>query len=243
MSIRIAIVGYGRMGQAVEKEAALRGHEITMRIGKDNPEELSQLNRNSADVIIEFTHPESAMDNFRNLIPTGLPIVTGTTGWLEEIDTVQKLIEESNTAFLYSSNFSPGVNILFRLNQTLAKIMNNYPEFDAYVEEAHHRHKKDAPSGTAISLAEQMLEGLDAKTAWVSDAMRNRPPSPEELSVASTRAGEIIGRHSVNYISEIEEIKISHQAFNRRGFALGAVLAAEWLGGKQGFFNFTDIFE
>lgn len=243
MSIRIAIVGYGRMGQAVEKEALLRGHEITLRIGKDNAEEMAQLNRESADAIIEFTHPESAMDNFRKLIPTGLPLVTGTTGWLTEIAEIQSLVAKFGTGFLYSSNFSPGVNILFRMNQILAKLMNNYPEFDAYVEEAHHRHKKDAPSGTAISLAEQLLHGLDGKTSWVSDAMRNRPPAPEELSVASTRAGEIIGRHSVSYISEIEEIKISHQAFNRRGFALGAVLAAEWLGGKQGFFNFTDIFE
>jgi 4-hydroxy-tetrahydrodipicolinate reductase len=241
--MRIAIVGYGRMGQAVEKEAVLRGHEITVRIGKDNVDALNELNRKSTDAVIEFTHPESAMGNFRHLIPSGLPIVTGTTGWLDEMAEVKELVAKYNSAFLYSSNFSPGVNILFRMNQMLARIMNNYPEFDAYVEESHHRHKKDAPSGTAISLAEQILEGLDAKTAWVSDAMRNRPPLPEELSIASTRAGEIIGKHSVSYISEIEELKISHQAFNRRGFALGAVLAAEWLGGKQGFYNFTDIFE
>ncbi|HHG83670.1 MAG TPA: 4-hydroxy-tetrahydrodipicolinate reductase [Bacteroidetes bacterium] len=243
MSLRIAIVGYGRMGQAVEQEALGRGHNIVARIGLDNQSEMDQLSPDVADAIIEFTHPETALPNFRRLLPSGVPLVTGTTGWLSELEILKTEVLEAGQAFLYSSNFSPGVNILFRLNKMLSRIMNQYPEFDGYVSEAHHRHKKDAPSGTAISLAEQMLEGLDRKTTWVRNELSDRSPAANELSVASTRAGEIIGRHKVSYISDIEEIEISHQAFNRRGFALGAVLAAEWLTNKRGFYNFTDIFE
>lgn len=243
MSLRIALVGYGRMGQAVEKEALGRGHTIMARIDANEISAFDQLTADQADAIIEFTHPESALDNFRRLLPTGIPLVTGTTGWQAELEALRNQVEKNDFCFLWSSNFSPGVNILFQLNQRLAQIMNQHPEFDPYVEESHHRHKKDAPSGTAISLAEQVIAGLDRKSTWATDALRNRPPHPDELSVAYTRAGEIIGRHQISYISDIEEIRIGHQAFNRRGFALGAVIAAEWLQGKRGFYNFTEIFE
>lgn len=231
------------MGRAIEQEATARGHAISFRIGRNNAAQLAEISTDNTDCAIEFTQPEAAWDNFMALLPAGVPVVTGTTGWLDRKDALEAAVTEAGQAFLYSSNFSPGVNILFQLNQKLAAIMNQYPEFDCYVEEAHHRHKKDAPSGTALSLAEQVLAGLDRKTSWAGPALQDRPPKPEELSVSYTRAGEIIGEHSVTYLSDIEQVQISHRAFNRRGFALGAVLAAEWLVGKQGFFNFTAVFE
>ncbi|MEM7037598.1 MAG: 4-hydroxy-tetrahydrodipicolinate reductase, partial [Bacteroidota bacterium] len=207
MKLRIALVGYGRMGRAVEHEAVARGHEISHRIGRtqlETPTVMASLSPDTTDCIIEFTRPESAVENFRQLIPTAVPIVTGTTGWLEQLSYVEALVAAQNVGFLYSSNFSIGVNVLFKLNQTLARIMNAYPSFDCYITEAHHRHKKDAPSGTAISLGEQILAGLDRKSQLASDELRNRPPTEEELSVAYTRAGEIIGQHSVSYRSDIE---------------------------------------
>ena len=243
MKLRIAIVGYGRMGRAVEREAQERGHSISHRIGRSNADEMDALSKENTDCVIEFTRPESALPNFERLLKTGVPVVTGTTGWLDHLETLQAQVLSQNGAFLYSSNFSIGVNVLFKLNTILARLMNRYPDYDCYVEEAHHRHKKDAPSGTALSLADQILDNLDRKSEVASDELRHRPPNPDELSVAFTRAGEIIGKHSVSYISDIEQVKISHEAFNRRGFALGAVIAAEWLFNKQGFYNFTEIFD
>jgi 4-hydroxy-tetrahydrodipicolinate reductase len=243
MSLRIALYGYGRMGQAVEKEAQARGHQIVARIRQHNQPEVAALHPSQVDAIIEFTHPDGVLATYQRLIATGIPVVTGTTGWHSVIHEVEAAVISAEASFLHSSNFSPGVNILFRLNTILAEMMNRFPDFDPYVEEAHHRHKKDAPSGTAISLAQGVLDGLDRKTEWGFTDFAQRPPKPEELSIGVTRAGEIIGKHAVAYRSEIEEIRISHEAFNRRGFALGAVLAAEWLQGKQGFFNFAEIFE
>jgi 4-hydroxy-tetrahydrodipicolinate reductase len=243
MSLRIAIFGYGRMGKAVELEAIARGHQIVARIGLDNQEALTALNPAAADVLIEFTNPDALIASYPSLIATGLPIVTGTTGWHSAIHELEAAVIKAEGAFLYSSNFSPGVNILFRLNSILAKLMNSYPDYDPYIEEAHHRHKQDSPSGTAISLANGLLDALDRKSKWAYGDLGQRPPHPDELSIGVTRAGEIIGKHTVSYRSDIEEVRISHEAFNRRGFALGAVLAAEWLQGKQGFFNFAEIFE
>lgn len=242
MSLRIVLYGYGRMGQAVEQEAVARGHHIVARLRSHSASEITSISPANADVIIEFTHPDGVLTTYHRLLATGLPIVTGTTGWHGVIHEVEAAVLRAEGAFLHSSNFSPGVNILFRLNSILAEMMNRYPDYDPAIEEAHHRHKKDAPSGTALSLAQGLIEGLDRKTGWGMD-FSHRPPRPEELSIAVTRAGEIIGRHAVSYRSEIEEIRISHEAFNRRGFALGAVLAAEWLQGKKGFFTFAEIFE
>lgn len=243
MSLNIALIGYGRMGKAVEKEALQRGHQVLCRIDKNSEDAWETLAGLPVDVAIDFTHPETALDIFRKVLSMRIPLVTGTTGWQEQLTQVTQWVEEGNGAFLYSSNFSVGVNLLFKLNQTLTRLMNPYPEYDAFIEEAHHRHKKDAPSGTAISLADQVLEGLDRKNKWVREELKDRPPLPEELSVAASRAGEIIGRHTVTFISEIDQLKISHEAFNRRGFALGSVIAAEWLSQKKGFYNFADIFE
>jgi 4-hydroxy-tetrahydrodipicolinate reductase len=241
MTLRIALVGYGKMGKAIEAEALARGHEICLRTGSHNVYEAYALTPTTCDCLIEFTRPEGAMENYRALLQTGIPIVSGTTGWSDLGGAWRAEVLETSGSFLHSSNFSPGVNILFKLNQLLAKLMNRHPEFDCYVEEGHHRHKKDAPSGTAMTLAHQILEGLERKSLIVDADLRHRAPAPEELSVAYTRAGEIVGRHSVSYISEIEEVKISHEAFNRRGFALGAVLAAEWIQGKRGYFDFGDV--
>ncbi|MBL0020320.1 MAG: 4-hydroxy-tetrahydrodipicolinate reductase [Bacteroidetes bacterium] len=243
MSLRIALVGYGKMGKAVEAEARARGHEICLIVDQDNAHLATLLRPETCDCFIEFTRPEAALGNFRNLLSTGVPIVTGTTGWLPELETFQAEVLAANGRFMYSNNFSVGVNVLFQLNKMLAKLMNGHPQYDCYIEEAHHRHKKDAPSGTAQSLAGQILDGLNHKTKLAGPELLLRAPEPEELSIAFTRAGEIIGNHSVTYISDIDRITIQHEAFNRRGFALGAVIAAEWMQGKRGFFEFGQIFE
>ncbi|MFN8395176.1 MAG: 4-hydroxy-tetrahydrodipicolinate reductase [Bacteroidia bacterium] len=243
MKLRIALVGYGKMGKAVEAEAVARGHEIVLRAGREDLSAAKALNPSTCDAIIEFTHPEVALPNFRALLPTGVPIVTGTTGWNAAIPELREEVDSAGATFLHSSNFSIGVNVLFQLNKVLARLMNGHPGYDVYVEEAHHRHKKDAPSGTALSLAGQILNGLDRKEAIAAGILQSRPPQPEELSVAYTRAGEIIGDHTVTYISDIDKVSISHSAFNRRGFALGAVIAAEWVQGKRGFFDFAEVFD
>lgn len=243
MSLKIALVGYGKMGRSVEREALERGHTISHRINSDGPDAISDLSSSTTDVVIEFTNPDAAPGNFTQILDLGIPLVTGSTGWLDQLPTIQSKVEALSGSFLYSSNFSPGVNMLFKLNNTLAKMMNQHPGYDAFVEERHHRHKKDAPSGTAGSLAKQLIEGLDRKTRIVHSALESRPPETDELSVAFTRAGEIIGTHEVTFISDIDQLSIRHEAFNRRGFALGAVLAAEWLNDRKGFFNFVDIFE
>ncbi|MEY3443979.1 MAG: hypothetical protein RLZZ519_2260 [Bacteroidota bacterium] len=243
MSLRIALLGYGKMGQAVEIEARARGHEICLIADLENAHQATLLRPDTCDCFIEFTRPEAALANYRNLLSTGVPIVTGTTGWLPELETLRTEVLAANSGFMYSSNFSVGVNVLFQLNRLLAKLMNGHPQYDCYIEEAHHRHKKDAPSGTARSLAEQMLESLAHKTKIAGPELQHREPEKDELSIAYTRAGEIVGTHSVTYISDIDRITIAHEAFNRRGFALGAVLAAEWMQRKRGFFEFGDIFE
>ena len=241
MKIRIAIVGYGRMGQAVEREAKARGHEVVACIDKDTAEQIEGLNRSDVDCVIEFTHPEFAVKNYSALLKKRLPVVTGTTGWYDRMDEMQRLVEHGNHSFLWTSNFSIGVNILFELNRKLAKIMNLYPDYDVYVDETHHRMKKDAPSGTAISLANEIVDKIDRKSTWITDEIQHRAPNPNELTVASSRAGNVIGRHSVNYISEVDEITIRHNAKDRRAFAVGAVVAAEWMVGKKGFFHFSDV--
>lgn len=235
-------MGYGKMGKAVEAEAKARGHEICLVADQSNAHEATLLRPDTCDCIIEFTRPESAMANFRTLLSTGVPVVTGTTGWLADLETWRSEVEAANGSFLHSSNFSVGVNVLFQLNKLLARLMSGHPQYDCYIEEAHHRHKKDAPSGTALSLAQQILQGLDHKSELAGPEMRHRAPEANELSIAFTRAGEIIGNHSVTYISDIDRVTITHEAFNRRGFAVGAVIAAEWIQGKKGCFEFSEVF-
>lgn len=242
-TLRIALLGYGKMGRAVEMEAVSRGHEVVARIDFDGLDAgLMELKRAEADVVIEFTRPEEAVSNFKKVLQLGIPLVTGTTGWLESLPEIEKLVTEHTGSFLYSTNFSPGVNIVFRMNEILAKLMNGQGGYDVYLEEAHHKHKKDAPSGTAISLLNDLILNLEGKQSWVYEGLAKREPLDSEISVAVTRAGNIVGKHAVVYRSEIDEIRLSHEAFSRRGFALGAVLAAEWIRDKRGFFNFTQIF-
>lgn len=240
--MKLALLGYGKMGKAIEQEALERNHEIVAKIDVDNFDQLTTLHPDNCDAIIEFTRPDVFFSNLEHALPLGIPFVTGTTGWYDGMDQVKSKVEAADASFLWSSNFSVGVNILFLLNQRLAELMNKYPTYDCYIEEQHHRYKADAPSGTAMSLSTQVLEGLDRKSRIATDALLTRPPQPEELSVGYIRSGEIIGRHKVSYTSSIDSITIEHEAYNRRGFALGAVLAAEWLLGKKGFFTFSDLF-
>jgi 4-hydroxy-tetrahydrodipicolinate reductase len=241
--LSIALVGYGKMGKAVEKEALGRGHQIVARVDRNEEAKLTALSPSEVDAIIEFTHPDSFWGNMETLLPTGIPLVTGTTGWYDDKARLEKLVIQHQASLMYAANFSVGVNILFKLNRDLARLMNRYPEYDPYIEEQHHRFKADAPSGTAIALAEGLMEELDRKTTVSNEELRSRPPGPEELSVGYTRAGGIIGKHRVSYFSEIDQVTIMHEAYNRRGFALGAVIAAEYIQGKDGMRNFQELFE
>ncbi|MEL6133724.1 MAG: 4-hydroxy-tetrahydrodipicolinate reductase [Bacteroidota bacterium] len=241
MGLKIGLLGYGKMGKAVAHEAQARGHEIVAKIDQDNWEELKLLRPQQVDVMIEFTHPDSFDQNFRQVIDAGIPLVSGTTGWYEEEVSYRKLVEEKEGAFLFASNFSIGVNILFKLNQRLAELMNPYDAYDPFIEEQHHRYKADGPSGTAHTLARDLIAKLDRKEKVADASLRHRAPHASELSVGFTRAGEIIGKHEVTYTSSIDRVSITHEAYNRRGFALGAVVAAEWLNGKKGFFEFQDV--
>jgi 4-hydroxy-tetrahydrodipicolinate reductase len=240
--MKIALFGYGKMGKAIEKAAIERGHEIVYIADNENEINIEALEASKAEAIIEFTLPAAVIKNLQILLPTQIPVVCGTTGWLSHLAEIQTLTEKSNASFIYSSNFSIGVNILFKMNQTLAKLMNPHPQYDCFIEEQHHRHKADAPSGTALSLAKGILEDLERKTEIATDALLHRKPTPEELSIGYIRGGEIIGRHKVSYSSDTDTITIEHNAHNRNGFAIGAVVAAEWILGKKGVYNFIDIF-
>jgi 4-hydroxy-tetrahydrodipicolinate reductase len=242
--LSIALVGYGRMGKAIEQEAQYRNHQVSFRIDKEDQAQIEQVNPENTDVIIEFTHPDSFESNLQRLLPLGIPIVSGTTGWHGRLEEILTRVEDEQGKFLYSSNFSIGVNILFRLNEMLARLMNPYPEYDCFIEERHHRHKADGPSGTAISLAQQVLQGLDRKSRLSDESLRQRAPEPEELSVGFVRSGEIFGQHRVAYTSEIDSLQITHQAHNRRGFAQGAVIGAEWLVKQpEGVYDFQAFFK
>ncbi len=241
--MKIALVGYGKMGKAIEKEAVARGHEISFRIGRKAPEKIKALSPENTDAIIEFTHPESIMGNFELLLPKGIPLITGTTGWTDRFKKVKKMVDKHQATLLYGSNFSVGVNILFQLNQLLATLMNRYDAYDCFVEERHHQHKADAPSGTAETLALQIINRLDRKERLATEELRTRPPKPKELSVGYVRSGEIYGEHTVAYTSIIDSLQIHHRAHNRRGFALGAVIGAEWIIGKKGIHDFQELFE
>lgn len=240
--MKIALIGYGKMGKAVEGEAIQRNHEIVAILTKNDVRNLQKTQSLQTDVLIDFTHPDTILSNIRTYAPLGFPIVCGTTGWTQHLAEVQNIIQENNIGFIYSSNFSIGVNLLAKLNRELARLMNPYPQYDCYIEEQHHRHKADAPSGTALTLANDILTNLDRKNTLVTDSLQSRAPKPEELSIGYIRSGEIIGKHKVSYTSDIDTISIEHFAHNRRGFALGAVIAAEWIQGKQGFYNFAEIF-
>lgn len=230
--MKIALLGYGRMGQAIEKIAIGRGHEVVLKIDSDN----ETYDITKADIAIDFSIPTTAYNNITNCINNGVPVVSGTTGWLEDYQKVVDLCDEKKGAFIYGSNFSVGVNIFFELNAHLAKLMNGLKDYNISMEEIHHTKKLDAPSGTAITLAEGIIANNEAKTNW-----KLEEASDKDIEITAKRIPDVPGTHTVFYESEIDSITISHEAHSRQGFALGAVIAAEWLVGKEGVYSMKDV--
>lgn len=235
--MKIALFGYGKMGKEIEQIALSRDHEITLKIDVNNIHSVTKEDLQKCDAGIEFSTPHSAISNMTRSFEAGLPIVVGTTGWYDKAEEVKKLCKEKNGCLFYASNFSIGVNIFFKVNEQLAKMMNAYSDYDVSMEETHHIHKLDAPSGTAISLANQITNNLNRKKKWVNTKSNNA----EELEIISKREDEVPGTHSVKYFSSIDDIEIKHTAHSRKGFALGAVLAAEFVKGKKGIFGMNDM--
>ncbi|AZI31802.1 4-hydroxy-tetrahydrodipicolinate reductase [Kaistella carnis] len=230
--MKIALVGYGKMGHIIDDIATKKGHEIVARLNETPTKD----NLNNPDVIIEFSNPEVAFENIKVGLEHNIPVICGTTGWLDRKSEIEEIALKNNTAFLYGSNFSLGVNLFFALNEKLADLMKGFPEYQVQLEEIHHTHKKDAPSGTAISLAEGIIKNDDRFDAWKLDETQNK-----ELGIFALRQDEVPGTHRVSYKSAVDELEIKHTAFNRNGFALGAVIAAEWIIGKKGNFTIKDV--
>lgn len=235
--MKIALVGYGKMGHAIEHIAEQRGHDVVLKITTANRHELNEANLKGVDVAIEFTNPEAAQANVLACLKTGVPVVCGTTGWNEHLSLAKMTAIENDTAFLHASNFSVGVNIFFEVNKFLASMMNEQEGYDIVLEETHHTQKKDAPSGTAITLAEQILENVSRKHHWTKETTSD----PYSLPIISHRVENVPGTHIVKYTSPIDDIEITHTAHNRDGFATGAVLAAEYIAGKKGVFTMKDV--
>jgi 4-hydroxy-tetrahydrodipicolinate reductase len=235
--MRIALVGYGKMGQAIEAIAIEKGHEIVLKIDINNAADLNKENMAKADVAIEFTGPHSAFSNVMKCLELGIPVVCGSTGWLAKWDEVKQFCEKQNGTLIYASNYSIGVNLFFELNTRLAKLMSAYPQYEVMMEEIHHTQKKDAPSGTAITLAEQVLANITSKKQWVNHLSDN----PEELEIISERMDPAPGTHKIKYSSSVDDIEIIHTAHNRIGFAGGAVMAAEFAIQKKGIFGIKEV--
>lgn len=230
--MKIALVGYGRMGKIIDEIALKRGHEVVARL-KETP---TAENLNNPDVVIEFSLPEVAFNNIKACLENKIPVISGTTGWLERKSEIENIAVQNETAFLYGSNFSLGVNLFFALNEKLADLMKNVNEYTCQLEEIHHIHKLDAPSGTAISLAEGIIKNNNKFDAWKLEDTQEK-----QLGIFAIREDEVPGTHSVYYRSEVDEIEIKHTAYNRNGFALGAVVAAEWIKDKKGNFTMKDV--
>ena len=229
--MKIALLGYGRMGKEIEKIALQRGHEIVIKSNSSDDYDIKL-----ADVAIDFSVPTSAFQNISNCINNNIPVISGTTGWLEKYDDAVTLCNQKKGAFIYASNFSLGVNIFFELNNQLAKMMNSLSDYKISMEEIHHTKKLDAPSGTAITLAEGIIENSQ-KTGWELDGEESETSIP----IVAKRIPEVPGTHSIDYSSEVDTIEIKHTAHNRKGFALGAVVAAEWIIDKTGVFSMKDV--
>ena len=236
--MKIALVGYGKMGKTIEQIALSRGHEIVSIIDINNPDDFESAAFKSADVAIEFTTPATAFDNYMKCFAANVPVVSGTTGWTARMGEIKEMCEKEGKTFFYASNFSIGVNIFFALNKYLAKVMNNFPSYDVRMTEVHHIHKLDAPSGTAITLAEGILENIDRKDRWTLETAEKAT----DLPIHAIREGEVPGIHEIIYESDVDTISIKHDAKSRAGFALGAVVAAEFTAGKKGFLGMSDLF-
>jgi 4-hydroxy-tetrahydrodipicolinate reductase len=237
LRMKIALIGYGKMGKEIEKIALDRGHEIVLKIDVTNPEDFTISSLQNADVAIEFTMPTSATANYKLCFEAGVPVVSGTTGWLDRLPEVHQLCKKLNGTFFYASNFSLGVNIFFALNKKLAELMSNHPEYTIELKEIHHTQKLDAPSGTAITLAEGILEKIPEKKTWVNHLTNQT----DEIGIISVREGMVPGTHIINYDSEVDYIEITHCAKSRKGLAFGAVLAAEYSIGKKGILSMNDL--
>jgi len=235
--MKIALIGYGKMGKAIEDIAMKNGHEVVLKITSQNISDFNIENLQKADVAIEFTNPHSAVDNLKKCFDANIPVVCGSTGWLDDWQEIENYCTEKNGTLLFASNFSVGVNIFFELNKKLAMLMSNRPEYNISIEEIHHTQKKDAPSGTAITLAEGILNNNHNKEKWVLGEKANNA----ELSITSKRIDPAPGTHIINYNSLIDSIEIKHTAHSRVGFASGAVLAAEYILDKKGIFGMKDV--
>jgi 4-hydroxy-tetrahydrodipicolinate reductase len=228
--MKIALLGYGKMGKTIEKIALSRGHHIVIKADIDTKYDITE-----ADVAIDFSIPEAAFNNISNCIENNVPVISGTTGWLQNYESAVALCEEKNGAFIYASNYSLGVNIFFELNKTLAKMMRNLNQYQVGIEEIHHTQKLDAPSGTAITLANGIIEQTNYQK-WTLDS-----PKVNEIGIIAKRIENVPGTHEITYTSDVDTIAIKHTAHSREGFALGAVVAAEWIIGKKGVFSMNDV--
>ncbi|SEO21127.1 dihydrodipicolinate reductase [Mucilaginibacter gossypiicola] len=246
--MKIALLGYGKMGKIIEKIALSRKHEIVLTIDHETLHDLTPENLQKADVVIEFTTPASVLSNIEHCFNANVPVVIGTTGWYEKLPEVKQQCIDGNKSLLWASNFSVGVNVFFHVNKLLAKVMNKYPYYEVQVEEIHHTQKMDSPSGTAITIAEGIINNTDTKNEWVNvlttdDKDDDANVAPNQLLIESLRIDSVPGTHTVIYDSEVDSIEFKHTAHNRNGFALGAVLAAEWLHDKKGFYSVEAMFD
>jgi len=235
--MKIAIIGYGKMGKTIEQLALEKGYEIVLKVDKQNANTWTNEQLKLADVAIEFTQPESAIENITRCFESGIPVISGTTGWVERMEEVKNSCQKLDGGFFYASNFSVGVNLFFKLNKILAQMMEAYDTYDISLEEIHHTQKLDAPSGTAITLADGLLEKISRKNKWVKEAA----DQANELPIFSKRIEKVPGTHSINYDSPIDSIEIKHTAHSRLGFAKGALLAAEWMKNRKGVYGMEDL--
>lgn len=243
--MKIALFGYGKMGRIIEKYAIERGHDVVLIIDENNRQDILVEDLQGADVAIDFSTPNSILSNIDQCFEANLPLVVGTTGWYDELPAVKEKCLNGHHSLLYGSNFSVGVNIFFHVNKLLAKAMRPHHQYEVQVEEIHHTAKLDAPSGTAITIAEGIIENSDEKTDWVNYIVEEEKeviPKPNQLLIESHRIEDVPGTHTVLYSSEVDQIELKHTAHSRAGFALGALIAAEWLEHKKGFFNVTEMF-
>ena len=237
--MKIAIIGYGKMGHEIEQMALQRGHEIALIIDRDNLNDLGPENLRSSDVAIEFTTPKAAPSNIRSCLNAGIPVVSGTTGWDDEMDKISKDCEKGDHAFFYAPNFSIGVNLFFRINEMVGLWMNQLEAYEVRISETHHQHKVDKPSGTAAAIARDLVAVLERKDRWISD-----PPGewdPGAIPVFSERHGSVPGTHVVRWDSAVDAIELKHESKNRKGFALGALLAAEYIRNRKGVYGMKDL--
>lgn len=235
--MKIALIGYGKMGHEIETIAKERNHQVVLTIDKDNPQDLSPEKLRLADVAIEFTSPHTAFQNVTACFNAGVPVVSGSTGWVNQLQEAEDICKKSNGGFFYASNYSVGVNIFFRVNKLLASLMAKTPGYSLEVEEIHHTQKLDAPSGTAITLADVIASEFRNKSGWTMDPKEKA----DRILIKARREGNVPGTHTVSYASEVDEITFTHEAKNRKGLALGAILAAEFMVGKKGVFGMNDL--